>query len=86
MIPGPLQVHAGDQRELLIEARTIAEVFMQIRTRYPELAPRLLTQEGELRPLINVFLGEESLRSLHGPETVLADGAIVSIVAAVAGG
>lgn len=86
MIPGPLRVHAGDQRELLIEARTIAEVFMQIRTGYPELAPRLFTQDGELRPLINVFLGEEDLRSLQGPATVLPDGAVVSIVAAVAGG
>jgi molybdopterin converting factor small subunit len=54
--------------------------------RHPQLLPRVLTPEGELRPFVNLFVDRDSVRGLQGLATPVPPGAIVSIVPAVAGG
>jgi molybdopterin converting factor small subunit len=46
----------------------------------------VLTEEGRLRPHVNVFVGEESIRFLEGLETPLPDGCEVAILPALSGG
>jgi molybdopterin converting factor small subunit len=50
------------------------------------LLSRILTPEGELRPYVNVFVGERNARHLDGLATILAEGEVVAIIPAVAGG
>jgi molybdopterin converting factor small subunit len=52
----------------------------------PALTDRVLTEQGELRRHVNVFLGEESIRFIDGLATTVADGATITIVPAVSGG
>ena len=52
---------------------------------YPALEPKLF-QNGALRPYINIFVNNEDIRYLDEMETKLADGVIVALIPAVAGG
>lgn len=45
-----------------------------------------MDERGEIRPHVNVFVGDESIRFLRGLATPLADDSTVTIVAAVSGG
>jgi molybdopterin converting factor small subunit len=46
----------------------------------------VLTEQGELRRHVNVFVGEESIRFMNGLATTLDDGDTITIVPAVSGG
>ena len=52
---------------------------------YAETARRSL-ETGKLRRFVNVFVADEDIRFLDGVKTPLENGAVVSIVPAVAGG
>ncbi|MBI2016529.1 MAG: MoaD/ThiS family protein [Candidatus Rokubacteria bacterium] len=52
----------------------------------PTLRDRVLTEQGEVRPHVNLFVGTESSRWSGGLRTPVADGAEVSILPAVSGG
>ena len=43
-------------------------------------------ENGQVRRFVNVFVNDEDIRYLDGPETALNDGDAVSIIPAVAGG
>ncbi len=47
---------------------------------------RVVTEQGQVRPHVNVFVGDESIRFTGGLSTPLSDGAEISIVPAVSGG
>ena len=85
-IPAPLQVYAGGAPELRAAAGTVAEVLQELGANYPQLLPRLLDADGELRPFVNVFVDRANVRVLDGLATPVPPGAVVSILPAVAGG
>jgi len=85
-IPGPLRPFTGGEHELRVAPGTVAEVIGRIGERHPQVPPRLLTPDGHLRPYVNIFVGPANVRGLQGLGTFVGDGAIVSIIPAVAGG
>lgn len=85
-IPPPLRPFADGVAELAIEANTVGEALEQIGAQRAPLLSRVLTPEGELRPYVNVFVGERNVRRLDGLQTPLAEGDVVAIIPAVAGG
>jgi molybdopterin converting factor small subunit len=85
-VPGPLRSFTGGADELQAPSGTVGEIMQGIGERHPQLLPRLLTAEGELRPHVNVFVGRANIRGLQGLSTPVAGGEIVSILPAVAGG
>jgi molybdopterin converting factor small subunit len=85
-IPGPLRPFTDGAEELCAAAGTVATVIDAMGARHPQLLPRLLTPEGELRPYVNVFVGRDNVRDLQGLATVVADGAVIRILPAFAGG
>lgn len=85
-LPPPLRPFADDAAELRIEAQDVAQALAAIGAGRAALASRVLTPEGELRPFVNIFVGERNIRRLDGLQTRLADGDVVSIIPAVAGG
>ena len=50
------------------------------------LLARVLTPEGEPRQFVNIYLGGRNVRTLQGMATRVAEGDVISIVPAVAGG
>jgi len=85
-LPAALRPFADGAAELHVPAGTLADVIRSTGERHPQLPARLLTPEGALRPLVNVFVGRDNVRDLQGLGTVVADGAEVFILPAVAGG
>jgi molybdopterin converting factor small subunit len=85
-IPPPLRPFADDASELTVEAGTVREALARLGEDREALLARILTPEGELRPYVNVFVGERNARRLDGLETALAEGDVVAIIPAVAGG
>jgi molybdopterin converting factor small subunit len=85
-IPPPLRAFAGEAAELEVDAATVGEALRRIGDGRPALLSRLLTPEGELRPYVNVFVGDRNARRMQGLHTPLAAGDVVAIIPAVAGG
>ena len=52
----------------------------------PGFGERIFDESGGLRRFVNVFLAEEDVRFLDGLNTPVTEGAVLSIVPAVAGG
>jgi molybdopterin synthase sulfur carrier subunit len=65
---------------------TVADALASLAAQLPAVTDRVLTEQGELRPHVNVFVGTESVRFLDGLATELADGSTLTIVPAVSGG
>jgi len=87
-LPAPLQPLAGGRRQLALDvpAATIAAALDALGRVYPAVRDRVVTEQGELRPHVNVFVGAESIRFTGGLATPLREGAEISILPAVSGG
>lgn len=90
----PIEVHltsviqkvVGDQRQIVSEGATIAELFANIEVDYPGFLEQVQNEAGELHRFVNVYLNDEDIRYLGGTDTELKDGDAVSILPALAGG
>ena len=55
-------------------------------TRYPGLAENLVGDDGALHKFVNVYQNDDDIRYLDALDTKVADGDVISILPAVAGG
>ena len=92
-VPASLRVYAGGAAVLDVEldacggeASTVRSVLDRLLDSHPDLERRLRTEQGDLRPHVNVFVGSENIRDLSGLATPLEAGDEVSILPAVSGG
>jgi sulfur-carrier protein adenylyltransferase/sulfurtransferase len=85
-VPTPLRSLVGGHAELSIEGETVGGVVQGLAEAHPGLKRHLFTNDGRLRNFVSVFLNEEDIRNLRREATPVADGDIVSIVPAIAGG
>ena len=88
ILPGPLHPMAGGREEVTVDAKAarVADALAALWTVHPALRDRVLTNDGRLRPHVNVFVGRDSVRYTGGLDTPLRDGAEVAILPAVSGG
>lgn len=85
-IPTQLRSLTADAGEVQASAATIGELIDDLESRHPGIRERLLDEDGHLRRFVNVYLNDEDVRFLDGPDTKLPEGATVSIIPSVAGG
>lgn len=85
-IPTQLRSLAGGAAEVEVQATTVGEALKALDASNPGFSERLFDEGGELRRFVNVFLGEEDVRFMDGLSTSVPEGAVVSVVPAVAGG
>ena len=52
----------------------------------PALQPHLYNEQGGLRPFVNIFLGEENVKDLQGPDTPLRENDRLLLIPSIAGG
>lgn len=88
VLPGALLRYARGTGEVRVDASclTVADALAELAAQWPAVTDRVLTEQGELRRHVNVFVGEESIRFLDGLETRVKDGETITIVPAVSGG
>jgi molybdopterin synthase sulfur carrier subunit len=84
-IPAQLRGLTGNEAEAHVEGSSVGEVLEALYSRYDGLRDRI-TENGELRRFVNVYVGGEDIRFGRGLETPVADGDEVTILPAVAGG
>ena len=64
----------------------VRDALQALWTLYPGLRDRLVTEQGQIREHLNVFVGNEDVRYTGGLATPLSAGAEISILAAISGG
>jgi sulfur-carrier protein len=87
-IPGGLREFAGGRSQVEIEyqAATLDSALSALWTICPGMRDRVLTEQGEVRRHINIFVGEENIRYTGGLTTPVSAQSVISIVPAVSGG
>ncbi|HUZ19172.1 MAG TPA: ubiquitin-like small modifier protein 1 [Acidimicrobiales bacterium] len=89
LIPGALQELAGGARRLDVEVPvdgTVGDVLVGLGVAHPALRRRLMDETGTVRAYVNVYVDGSDIRHGTGLATPVADGAVVHILASVAGG
>jgi MoaD family protein len=84
-IPAQLRTLTGNEAETEVEGSSVGEALDALFDRYDGLRDRI-TEDGELRRFVNVYVGGEDIRFLDGLDTTVEDGDEVTILPAVAGG
>jgi molybdopterin synthase sulfur carrier subunit len=85
-IPAPLRKLTDGKSEVSVEGKSVAALVDALEAAHPGLKERLCDEAGGIRPFVNVYVNDEDIRFMNGPETPLNDGDAVSIVPAIAGG
>ncbi len=88
-IPGFLRQQTGGQSQVEVRvsaSATVAETLQALWQACPGLHDRVLTEQGELRQHVNIFVGLENVRDHGGRAASVHDGAAITIVPAVSGG
>jgi len=87
-IPGPLRPFAGNQARVTLAgpAATAGEALERLWALHPGLKNRVVTEQGTIRPHVNVFVGADNVRDLEGLATPLPESCEIAILPAVSGG
>ena len=84
-IPTQLRNLTGNEAEAEVEGASVGEALDALYERYDGLRDRI-TEDGELRRFINVYVGGEDIRFGEGLDTPVGEGDEITILPAVAGG
>jgi len=85
-LPTMLRAQAEGQSSVAVEGASVGAAFGALVERYPGLRDNLLDSAGGLHKFVNVYKDDDDIRYLDGLDTALADGDVLSILPAVAGG
>jgi adenylyltransferase/sulfurtransferase len=92
-VPTALRNFTDRQGEVKVEGDTVAAAVAALAAAHPAIKPHLFQEDGGLRSFINVFVPgatgkdpDTNIKKLQGLDTPLADGAVIMLVPAIAGG
>lgn len=85
-IPSALRLYTNGEHQVVVEAESLRDSLTALREQFPFAYERILTEPGELRIHVNIFINQRLARSLDGPDAQLSDGDIVTIMPAISGG
>jgi sulfur-carrier protein adenylyltransferase/sulfurtransferase len=86
LVPTALRQFAGGREEVEAGGATVGDVLGQLTTAHADLKKHLYKDNGQLRNFVNVYLNDEDIRYLEKAATPVADGDVITIVPAIAGG
>lgn len=87
-VPGYLRQFTDGRDRVLLDATpaTVGDALAALWDAHPGVRDRIVTEAGDLRPHVNVFVGDESIRFTGGLATPVEDRAEISIIPAISGG
>ena len=85
-IPTILRKYSDGAKSVAAEGDTIRSLLADLDERYPGIASQLLNEDGSLHRFVNVYVNDEDVRFLGALDAKLAEGDVVAILPAVAGG
>ena len=87
-IPTPLRQFTGGRSNVEIDdsSATLADALAKLWQLYPGLHDRVVTEQGQIREHINIFIGDENIQFTGGMMSRVRAGSEISIVPAISGG
>jgi molybdopterin converting factor small subunit len=78
----------GGQSHVDVECigSTLRDALESLFVECPGLRDRVVTEQGEIRQHLNVFVGNTEARTMDGMATPLTNGIEISIIPAISGG
>ncbi|MBI2214488.1 MAG: MoaD/ThiS family protein [Acidobacteria bacterium] len=88
VIPEPLRDLAGSRGEVRVDgnAKSLADALALFWGSCPGVRDRILTEKGEVRPHVNIFVDGESIRFAAGLATPVHARSEIVILPALSGG
>jgi molybdopterin synthase sulfur carrier subunit len=84
-IPTILRTFTNGEKLVHGAGDTLLQVIDDVESRHPGLKDRLVESDG-LRRFVNVYVNDEDVRFIGGLKSPTADGDVVVVLPAVAGG
>jgi molybdopterin converting factor small subunit len=85
-IPTPLRPYAGGKSEVAVGGSNVGEALDDLTSQFPAIKPHIFNEGGELRPFVNLFLGESNIKDLEGVATPIKDADRLMLIPSIAGG
>ncbi len=87
-VAGFLTDFTNGQSKIVMEssATTVGEALDNLWRQYLGLRDRVLNEQGNLRPHVNIFLNDDNVRRKQLLDTALSDNCEITILPAVSGG
>jgi molybdopterin converting factor small subunit len=87
-IPEQLRSMTGGRSQVQVETAggSLRDALERLFLAHPGIRDRVLTERGEIRQHLNVFVGKTDVRSTRGLATPLANGMEISIIPSISGG
>ena len=83
---GQLRAYCAGKSQLSVPAHTVRDALEDLERNQSALYRNLCDETGKVRKHLNVFVNSDNVRDLHGVDTTLASGDVVTILPAVSGG
>ena len=85
-IPTPLRRLTKEQDEVNSGASNVNELIQDLEDQFPGIKDKICEDDGSIRKFINIYINDEDIRFLEGPETNIKEDDTISIIPAIAGG
>jgi len=85
-IPTPLRTYTSGKSEVIVTGAKISEALIDLTNQFPAIKPHIFNEAGELRPFVNLFVGENNIKDLQGVDTPIKDGDKIMLIPSIAGG
>ena len=88
VVAGALRQFAGNRADVRVDGAPgpLAHVLPRLWAECPAVRDRVLTERGDVRAHVNIFVDGEDIRYTGGLATAVRDGAEIFLVPAVSGG
>ena len=85
-IPTPLRVYTQNLAVVTVQGANVDEALQSLVSQFPALKQHIYSSGGNLRPFVNLFLGEDNVKDLQGLETPLTQDSQLRLIPSIAGG
>jgi molybdopterin synthase sulfur carrier subunit len=87
-LPAQLRELAGGRTAVSLEGdpSTVDEALRRLRMEWPAVYDRIATEQGEIRPHVNLFVNGDEIRRTGGVDTPVEAGGEIFILPSVSGG
>lgn len=88
VLPGQLRDLTGGESTIFVEGAggTVSAIFGAVRRDHRHVYDRIFTEQGEVRPHVNVFVDGADIRWSGGLEAAVGPSSEVVVLPAVSGG
>ena len=85
-IPSMLRSYVNGQADIMVDGNTVGAAMQDLVTKYPIFKQHLYKSDGSLREYVNLFIGDQNMKSLSGIDTAVGPGDTIKLIPSIAGG